>query len=117
MARPTVVTPYVLRKVEEAFAIGCTDLEACVYADISKTTLYDYQLANPGFAERKEELKEKPVLKARSTIVKALSDPSYAFKYMERKKKGEFGANIEVSGNLSISQVLDQLQNGQETPE
>ena len=58
------MTEAVLRKLEDAFALGCTDLEACLYADISKTTLYDYQKDHPEFAERKEKLKETPTLKA-----------------------------------------------------
>lgn len=84
--RPTVVTEYVLLKLEEAFAMGCTDLEACVYADISKSTLYKYQENHPEFAERKEELKENPILLARQTVLKSLSeDVNSAWKYLERK--------------------------------
>ena len=54
--RKTVVTQEVLRKLEEAFAMDCTDLEACLFADISKTTLYKYQVEHPLFAERKAVL-------------------------------------------------------------
>lgn len=71
--RPTVVTPEILIKLEEAFALGCSDLEACFFADIGKTTLYNYQNANPEFVERKEELKKRPVLKARRRMM-ALMD-------------------------------------------
>lgn len=110
VGRPTVVTDEVLRKLEAAFALGCTDLEACVFADISKTALYDYQKSHPEFAERKEFLKEKPFLKARTTIIESLSDPNHAFKFMERKKKAEFGNNIEITGSLTISDVLDNLE-------
>ena len=118
MARPTVVTPEVLLKLEQAFAIDCTVEEACSYADISQSTFFLYQQNNPEFSERIAELRQRPVLKARQTVVTALSDPSHAFKYLERKRKKEFGANIEVSGGLTISQVLDELEkDGQETKE
>lgn len=94
MGRPTVVTPEVLRKLEEAFALGCTDLEACLYADIASSTFYDYQKAHPDFLDRKLELKETPVLKARTTVVNNLHDPDLALKYLERKKKDEFGTKV-----------------------
>jgi len=74
IGRPAIVTEAVLQKLLEAFALGCTDLEACFYADIGKSTLYNYQDANPDFVERKERLKERPVLLARKVIVDALLD-------------------------------------------
>lgn len=36
MARPTVINDAVVQKLEEAFALGCSDEEACIYADICK---------------------------------------------------------------------------------
>lgn len=105
IGRPTVMTEDVLHKLEEAFALGCTDLEACLYADISKTVLYNYQKEHPEFVERKEELKEKPVLKARTTVVKSLDDPNHAFKYLERKKRGEFGQQIDINAEIATKIV------------
>jgi len=55
LGRPPVVDDIALQKLEEAFAMGCTDLEACLYADISSSTLYNYQKAHPDFLERKEK--------------------------------------------------------------
>lgn len=97
--RPTVMTEAVLRKLEEAFAIGATDKEACFYADISPTSLYEYQDRNPKFAERKDALKERPVLLARQTVVKNLeSNPELAFKFLERKRRAEFAQRQELTG-------------------
>ena len=98
VGRPTIMTPEVIRKLEEVFAIGGSDLEACFYADISKTALYEYQKDHPEFTERKEALKEKPILKARQTIVKALDDPQHAEWYLERKRKKEFANRQELTG-------------------
>ena len=84
--------------MEEVFAIGGTDKEACFYANISHQTLYNYQEKHPEFVERKEALKEKPFLKARQTIVKSLDNPQYAFEYMKRKKKEEFSDRSEMTG-------------------
>lgn len=88
----------VLQKLEEVFAIGGTDLEACLYADISKTSLYNYQQDHPEFVERKEKLKERPILKARQTVVKSLDTPQGAQWYLERKKKLEFASRTELTG-------------------
>jgi len=86
MGRPTVVTPEVLEKLKEAFLLGCTDGEACLFADISVPTLYNYQASNPGFLELKEQWKENPFILARQTINKGLrTDHDHALRYMERK--------------------------------
>lgn len=97
--RPTVMTEIVLGKLNEAFAIGASDKEACFYADISPDTLYDYQLKNPKFIQRKEALKERPVLLARQTVLKAIeSDPLTARWYLERRRKDEFSSRQELTG-------------------
>lgn len=91
------MTPEVLLKLEQAFAVGASDLEACFYADISKSALYNYQNDNPEFVERKEKLKERPVLLARQTVVKALaSDSGLAMNFLTRKAKREFSERIET---------------------
>lgn len=97
--RPSVMTDEVIRKLEEAFAFGASDGEACFYAGIGKTSLYEYQNNHPEFTERKEALKEKPVLLARQTVVKSLSlDPEMAMKYLKAKRKAEFGDRLELTG-------------------
>ena len=95
VGRPTVMTQDTLNKLEEVWAIGGTDLEAIFYADISHQTLYDYQEKHPEFIERKEKLKERPILKARQTIVKSLDEPEHAKWYLERKAKREFAERKE----------------------
>lgn len=79
--------------------MGCSDLEACFYADICKTTLYKYQESHPEFVNRKEALKERPILLARKAMVKNLEagqDADFALKYAERKKKDEFSLKTET---------------------
>lgn len=115
--RPTIMTEETVKKLEEVFAMGGSDVEACYYANISRQTLYTYQEKHPEFVDRKEALKNKPILKARQTVVQSLNDPNYAFKYLERRKKDEFGDNIDITtGGESINQILDACeQNGQKT--
>jgi len=96
MARPTIFTKDVLQKLEDAFSMGCTDEEACVLANIAPSSLYNYQKSKPEFLERKQLLHHRPILKARHTIINSLGDPVYAFKYLERKRRQEFGPGVRV---------------------
>lgn len=109
MARPTKKNPEgkqkspkltedTIRKLEEAFSIDASVKEACYYADISTDTFYRWIKKYPKLSYKLERLREKPVLKARQTVVKSLDNPDYAFKYLERKKKDEFSPRQELTG-------------------
>lgn len=99
IGRPSVFdNPETLRKLEEAFAMGCTDTEACLYADIAPSTLYKYQVENPDFVERKQQLKENPILLARQTVINDLENPETAKWFLERKRKDEFASRQEITG-------------------
>lgn len=107
VGRPSKVTPLVVQKLEYAFALGCTDEEACFYADISKQTLYNYQEKNPGFIDRKEALKTRPIFLARETLLKGLqNDPDLALKMLERKRKDEFGLKPTAELNITLPQPI-----------
>ncbi len=97
--RPTIVTPEKIDKLEYAFSLGCSDLEACFHADISKSCLYEYQKRHPEFVERKERLKANPVLKARISAIQGLEeDHNHALRFLERVKKDEFSTRHETTG-------------------
>jgi hypothetical protein len=94
--RPTIMTPAVIEKLEYAFSLGCTDIEACLHADIAVQTLYKYQDREPKFLERKNALKSSPIFLARESVLKGLKDdPDLALKFLERRKKDEFSTKIE----------------------
>ncbi len=104
--RPTIMTPTVVKKLEDAFKLGCSDLEACFAANISKQTLYNYQEKYPEFIDRKASLKENPTFIARKSVVQGLqNDPHLALKYLERKKKKEFGlkTDVDLNGNIDTN--------------
>jgi hypothetical protein len=91
------MTPLVVSKLDEAFLQGHTDAEACLMVGISPATFYRYLERNPEYGERKELLKNQPIIKARQTINRAIeTNPDIAFKFLERKKKDEFGVRTEV---------------------
>lgn len=101
IGRPTAVTDEVIAKLEEAFAWGCSDIEACLWADIAPATLYKHQERHPEFAERKAELKEKPIMIARKSVVTSLSkDSRLAMDFLSRKKKDEFSTKSELDAKV-----------------
>lgn len=92
VGRPTVMTPDVIAKLEEAFINGATDLQACFIANISKDALYDYIKANPEFSDRKEQLKDfikyQAKLNVAGMIMKGGRDGVETAKwYLERRDK------------------------------
>jgi hypothetical protein len=98
IGRPTKMTPEVVTKLEEVFALDGTVEEACFYAGISRNAYYEWVKANPDLNDRFNDLRQRPFLKARQTIVKNLDQPEHAKWYMERKKKYEFTPRQEHTG-------------------
>lgn len=98
------MTDEAVRKLEEAFAIDASIEEACYYADISRDTYYRWIKENKQLSDKFERLRNRPILKARQTVVKSLDNPDMAFKYLERKRKTEFSQKIEgeLNGNFVI---------------
>lgn len=94
--RPTKMTPETVSKLEEAFSWGCTDTEACLFADISRQTLNKYQQKHPEFVDRKERLKSNPVMLAKKIQLADLlgGDSQIAQKVIERKE----GKKVNVAG-------------------
>lgn len=128
--RPSVMTQETINKLEQAFAMGCSDREACLFADISTQPLYDYQIEHPEFAERKKLLKSKPIMLARQTVIKAVAgspavydkdrnlireevkaDPDLAFRYLERKARDEFATRVETTGRDGESLASIDVEN------
>jgi hypothetical protein len=109
--RPTVMTDEVIQKLEYAFIHGLTDLEACLYANISKSTLYNYCEENPAFLERKEALKQHPTAKARLNVTEAIEngDEDLSKWWLERKAKDEFSTKQTIDGELSVKRLEDIL--------
>lgn len=110
--RPTVITAEVLQKLEYGFTMGLSDREACLYAGICPSTLYNYCNSTPEFLERKELLKEQPKVRAKFVICDAIEQGNVATArwYLERKCKDEFSTKYEVDGTLAEPvQIIDDL--------
>lgn len=98
--RPSVMTQEKIAKLEEAYLLGLTDTEACLYSDIAPSTLYEYCQKNPGFSERKEQLKENVKMRAKLNITGSImnGDKPLSQWYLERKAKNEFSIRSEITG-------------------
>lgn len=109
VGRPTVMTEEVLQKLEYAFMRGLTDLEACLYANIGTTTLYNYCEENPEFRERKEELKKNPTAKAKLNVYEAIEnkDVDVSKWYLERRAKDEFSTKQEIKADVDADFTIN----------
>lgn len=96
--RPSVLTDEAIRKIEEVAALDGSVAEMAYYAGIHPDTIYAHMKSNQDFSDRINALRERPVLKARQTIVKSLENPHDAQWYLERKRKKEFSQRSEVTG-------------------
>lgn len=88
-------------KLEQSAALDASIEEMCFYANISRFSLMRYLEKHPDFAQRVEELRQKPILKARQRVITGLEE-SYqnAMDYLKRKRKDEFGDNMKVGVGL-----------------
>lgn len=101
MARPTVMTPETIAKLEVAYLVGATDQEACCHAGIGMSTLYDYCNNNPKFSDKKEVLKNQPIMKAKIIVSDSLDkgDLTTAHRVIDRKE----GQKVDItSGGKEI---------------
>lgn len=107
--RPTVMTPEVLAKLEMAWSIGCSTMEAVAFAGISYDAVNDYIKKYPEYSETIEKLKQKPFLKARQTVIQNLGDVNTSKWYLEKKLRNEFGnvQIVEQKTDLKIEKEVD----------
>jgi hypothetical protein len=110
----TKLTDETIKRLEEAFAMDCPVTEACLFANITTPTYYAWIKKNPSLELRFNALRETPFLVARNTINKAIKEnPQYAFEYMKRKKKKEFGDAVDLtSDGEKIQPVLVKFLDG-----
>lgn len=95
---PYKMTPEIIGKLEQAFSIDATISEACFYAGIDDSTYYLWKKQNPEQFKHLEALRNTPILAARQTLTKAVqTDSDMALKYLERKRRDEFGRNLDLT--------------------
>lgn len=105
VGRPPKIDDVVLGKLESAFLIGASDRQACKHAGINPDTLYEYQKKHPEFTERKEMLKENPILKAKFAVFKGLDDPKLALDYL-KLRDDDFVAKTKSEVKNTTPQIV-----------
>lgn len=115
MAAPSKLTKEVIVKLEEVAALDGSVEEMAYYCDVSRQTIYQWLKDNPKLSDKIERLRQRPILKARQTAIKGVGE-SYtnAMDYLKRKKKLEFGDNIDVTSDgkpLSIK-IVNTIDDG-----
>ncbi len=106
---PTKMTKDTLQLLRDSFSWGCTDTEACCYAQISTSTLYSYCQDNPEFLELKNKLKDMPTMKARRIITSALDkdDLNTANRVIDRKDGQKITQDITSGGKPINTWVIN----------
>ncbi len=102
------LTPDSVRKLEEAFALGCCIKEACIFASISRDTYYRWIKESPQLSDRFDTLRLEPVFKAKKTIIDSLDDPKVAAWYLERKCREEFGKDNQSTNDDAYLDTAEQ---------
>ena len=105
--RPTRLTDEVLKKLEDAFKVGASISQACIYAGISQQDYFNWIKKYERFFERMEGFKNFPYVFSKEAIFKAIisKDPNVSAKYAleflkrrdpDRKDKQE-NTNLDYS--------------------
>ena len=100
-----------LRILDEAFANGATDIQACFIAKISTESLYAYQREHPEYTERKQALKDMIAYQAKQVVKEDImnSKTETAKWYLERKDK-EFKQRTDITtDDKSLTVNLDSI--------
>lgn len=103
-----VVSDDKLKAVREAVAIGASFKEICYYADVPEDALKKFLEQNPRVSESLDLLAQRPILRARQTLDKAIGeDPAMALRFLERKRPEEFAPSSTVRTQHTVQHKLD----------
>lgn len=121
VGRPKKINSTIINKLEYAFSYGLSDLEACMFAGITKPTFYDYIKENEEFKERVEVLKSNVKMHAKINLADAVikNKSIENSKYILEKTCDEFKgkSNIRVDGKIesgTIIQFVNDIPDGEE---
>lgn len=107
--RPIKIQGDVLKKLEDAFLIGASDVQACYHAGITTQTLYNYQKRNPKFIDRKTALKEHVSLAAKKNIAKAITESSLlpdSWRWLEKRDTDFLPTQkVEHTGSVMMENI------------
>ena len=100
-------------KVEALFNVCKIDAsveEMCYHAGITVHQYNHFRETHEKFSDIKDILNKYPDIKARQTVVKSLDNPDHAFKYLEKKRKKEFGNALDLTTGGEKITALTEIQ-------
>lgn len=98
-----VMTESTVRKLDEAFMMGFSDREACMYVGIPYSTFTSWLERHEDYRTKKEDLKSHPKILVKKNIYGALKegDLDTSKWYADRKMKDDgFTTKQEIDANL-----------------
>lgn len=105
--RPTIMNDKAVAKLEHAFMMDCNVTQACLYANISRNTYYDYIEKHPSFKTRVEDLKQNMLLRSKMVVARDIlqhQKVDTAKWFLERKDDSFSNKNeTKVTGDLKVS--------------
>lgn len=112
MERKTVMTEQVLEKLEYAFSRGLTDIEACRYAGICRSTLSKYVERHRAFMEIKEMWKQTLRMRAKLNLAEEIVEKknvTLSTWLLERQCPEDFSKNdsLRITGGQQITVVME----------
>ena len=113
--RPTVIKSSVVKKLEEAFKMDCTDGEACAYAGISRVTYYKWLKRDKEFAYKMKTAKRWALIRCRKTVMDSVDKWNWQAglkiigKRDERYKDKDTDTNDEEKEDVSIDRINEAL--------
>lgn len=120
--RPQSINKKTIPLLESWFMKGLSDIQACLYANVSTTAFYRYKAKNKKFRDRVEELKDNMLMRAKINISDSINWKWKADKfqrlldskrYLERKdnsfsnkqKIEQRNINIDIAESLTKEQM------------
>ena len=97
---PTKLTDETIVRLKELAALDASIPEMAFYCNVSKQTVYVWLKENPELNDEIERLRETPILAIRRAVVsKAVENYANGMDYLKRKRKKEFGDNVDVTSD------------------
>ena len=111
MGRPKADIDEYFRRILPLLQRGCSVSEACLEADVPRTTVQDYITSDKKFSAKIEAAKNTINILAQKNISEAIEQGDFRSSewWLERKKKKEYSTRTEQDVNLNTDEQFSDL--------